>query len=50
VETLDQVNYLMQHNCHLLQGYYFSRPVPVPEVQDLLEKDYSSTFEPAAND
>jgi predicted signal transduction protein with EAL and GGDEF domain len=45
VETLEQVSYLMHHGCKLLQGYYFSRPVPVREVQGLLEKDYSSAYE-----
>jgi EAL domain-containing protein (putative c-di-GMP-specific phosphodiesterase class I) len=49
VETLEQVSYLMHHGCKLLQGYYFSRPVPVREVQGLLEKDYSSAYESVNN-
>ena len=31
VETEDELNYLIGHNCHYFQGYYFSRPVPFEE-------------------
>jgi diguanylate cyclase (GGDEF)-like protein len=49
VETLEQVNYLLERNCHLLQGYYFSRPAPASEVPDLLGSDYSSFFQSLRN-
>lgn len=45
VETLEQVNYLLARDCHLLQGYYFSRPAPVGDVTGLLESDFSSLFQ-----
>ena len=44
VEHIEQVHYLMERGCHLLQGYYFSRPVPAAEVPELLQKDFSHSF------
>lgn len=31
VETLDQATFLIDHGCHLLQGYYYGRPEPICE-------------------
>lgn len=45
VETLKQVQYLMDRDCHLLQGYYFSRPMPVSEIAALLDTDFSEAFQ-----
>lgn len=36
VENEVQMNYLLQHNCDEIQGYYFSRPLPAHEVEVLL--------------
>lgn len=36
VETEGQLNYLRAHGCDEMQGYYFSRPVPVAEFEQLL--------------
>ncbi|WP_415892097.1 EAL domain-containing protein [Neptuniibacter sp. PT8_73] len=36
VETSDQLSYLRQHGCHLIQGYYFSRPLPAEELPDFV--------------
>jgi EAL domain-containing protein (putative c-di-GMP-specific phosphodiesterase class I) len=44
VETIEQVEYLMARDCHLLQGYYFSRPVPAADVPEQLATDFSSQF------
>ena len=44
VETLEQVKYLMARDCQLLQGFYFSRPVPAEEVPEKLATDFSSQF------
>ena len=47
VETLDQANYLIERGCHLLQGYYFSKPTPASEVPNLLSTDYSKVCDNA---
>lgn len=36
VETAAQVNYLREHDCDELQGYYFSRPLPAEDFARLL--------------
>jgi len=36
VETLEQLNFLIQHGCDEIQGYYFSKPIPSVEVTKLL--------------
>ncbi|MEG2088281.1 MAG: EAL domain-containing protein, partial [Angelakisella sp.] len=37
VETVQQVNLLLQLGCDLVQGYYFARPMPVQQLEQLLE-------------
>jgi EAL domain-containing protein (putative c-di-GMP-specific phosphodiesterase class I) len=39
VETLEQLELLRELGCESAQGYLFSRPVPVAEVERLLERD-----------
>jgi diguanylate cyclase (GGDEF)-like protein len=36
VETAAQVAYLRRHHCDQIQGYYFSRPLPLSELERLL--------------
>jgi EAL domain-containing protein (putative c-di-GMP-specific phosphodiesterase class I)/GGDEF domain-containing protein len=36
-ESVEEVHYLIDHGCHLFQGYYFSRPVPGDEFDALLQ-------------
>ena len=38
VETLDQLEYLKQKGCNMVQGYYFSRPVDPLKIEDMLKK------------
>lgn len=33
VETLEQMTQLKQIGCHMFQGYYFSKPIPVEEFE-----------------
>ncbi|HJV88218.1 MAG TPA: EAL domain-containing protein [Noviherbaspirillum sp.] len=36
VETEEQLAFLRKHHCDQIQGYYFSRPVPAAQIEDLL--------------
>ncbi|MFH1035880.1 MAG: EAL domain-containing protein [Pseudomonadota bacterium] len=38
VETLEQLEFLRQSHCHLMQGYYFSRPVPGDDFNALMAR------------
>lgn len=38
VETKSQLDILTGQNCHIIQGYYFSRAVPAPECTALLAR------------
>ncbi|MBS0307696.1 MAG: EAL domain-containing protein, partial [Proteobacteria bacterium] len=38
VETAEQLQYLRQHNCDAIQGYYFSKPVPADQFELLLRQ------------
>lgn len=38
VETEGQANYLRQHRCDEMQGYYFSRPLPAADFELLLKQ------------
>ncbi|PPD30704.1 MAG: hypothetical protein CTY19_15635 [Methylomonas sp.] len=39
VETQAQANYLRTLHCDQIQGYYFSRPIPAAEIQQLLRSN-----------
>ena len=36
VETQDQLNFLRTEKCDHLQGYFFSRPVPASQIEEML--------------
>ncbi|HEX9172877.1 MAG TPA: EAL domain-containing protein, partial [Telluria sp.] len=36
VETAEQLDYLRRHGCDEMQGYYFSRPLPAAEFEQML--------------
>ena len=38
VETEEQHDFLQRNGCHAFQGYLFSRPVPLEEFEQLLER------------
>src|SRR5574340_25831 len=42
VETADQLTFLRLHSCDVVQGYYFSKPVPAAEFADILRMSYLS--------
>ena len=39
VETQQQFDILSEYNCELIQGYFFSRPLPAYEIELLLQKN-----------
>jgi diguanylate cyclase (GGDEF)-like protein len=41
VETAAQLLFLRSHGCDEMQGYYFSRPLPIPECTALLQSKTS---------
>jgi EAL domain-containing protein (putative c-di-GMP-specific phosphodiesterase class I) len=43
VETQDQLDFLKIHQCDEAQGYYFSPPVPPPELARLLESPFAQS-------
>ncbi len=38
VENEEKLTYLREHGCDLVQGYYFSEPLPAEEFSELLER------------
>lgn len=38
VETERQIDFLKARDCDVMQGYYFSKPVPASEFEKMLEK------------
>jgi EAL domain-containing protein (putative c-di-GMP-specific phosphodiesterase class I) len=36
VETREQQDFLIRQGCHLMQGYYFGRPVPCEQFEEML--------------
>jgi EAL domain-containing protein (putative c-di-GMP-specific phosphodiesterase class I) len=39
VETQTQMDFLTQKNCDEIQGYFFSRPLPAKEIEQLLRRN-----------
>jgi diguanylate cyclase (GGDEF)-like protein/PAS domain S-box-containing protein len=44
VETKGQIEFLIEHSCDLLQGYYFSKPLPAGEATAYLLDENSCAF------
>lgn len=42
VETLEQLMFLVEHKCEVMQGYYFSRPLPAESFAALLGAERQS--------
>ncbi|HTD04619.1 putative bifunctional diguanylate cyclase/phosphodiesterase, partial [Undibacterium sp.] len=41
VETIEQLDYLRAQGCDLMQGYYFSRPLPPEDIEKFLKMNKS---------
>lgn len=39
VETVEQVDFLAEINCAMVQGYYFAKPMPMSTFEEMWEKD-----------
>ncbi|MCG8099270.1 MAG: GGDEF domain-containing phosphodiesterase, partial [Candidatus Thiodiazotropha taylori] len=46
VETEAQADHLQQYGCDGLQGYYYSHPVPAPELSVILDQGESNQLKP----
>jgi EAL domain-containing protein (putative c-di-GMP-specific phosphodiesterase class I) len=40
VETEAEYNLLCQHDCHIVQGYYFSKPLPVSIFEEWIKEHH----------
>ena len=39
IETREQVDFLAEKECDLIQGYYFAKPMPVEEFEVKVDED-----------
>ena len=40
VETKEQRDYLLEKGCDIIQGYYYSKPLPIHEFEKYLKTNY----------
>jgi len=45
VEEIEQLEFLRQHDCDIIQGYYYSKPLSQPEFSDYLAAQLESSQE-----
>jgi EAL domain-containing protein (putative c-di-GMP-specific phosphodiesterase class I) len=38
VETEEQLNFFIAHNCNTVQGYYYSKPLQINKIQNFLAR------------
>ena len=43
VETQEQLDFVTSIGCDIIQGYYYSKPIPVNEFEQKLSQPYSFT-------
>jgi diguanylate cyclase (GGDEF)-like protein len=41
VETQEQIDFLIEHGCENIQGYYYSKPIPANKIEQLLINGFS---------
>jgi len=49
VETIEQLDLLLNYNCDEIQGFYYSRPLPVNEFTDFVKKSMHQSLSTADN-
>lgn len=42
IETMEQLKFLQRVKCHIAQGFYFYRPMPIPELEHILNDEEES--------
>ncbi|MBV2092545.1 MAG: EAL domain-containing protein, partial [Candidatus Thiodiazotropha sp. (ex Ctena orbiculata)] len=47
VETVDQIEFLVENGCVVFQGFFYSKPIPVGEMEAYLEKKTWIDAEPS---
>ena len=47
IEKRDQLDFLLAHRCDLIQGFLFSRPMPLQEFQDFVTRSAGASAPPA---
>ncbi|RKZ98548.1 MAG: hypothetical protein DRQ43_01330 [Gammaproteobacteria bacterium] len=40
VETKEQLDFLKEHGCELVQGYYFAKPLSIEDIEAFVEKQH----------
>lgn len=45
IETQEQIEYLKKMNCDIVQGYYYSRPLPIREFEKWIGEFYFEGYE-----
>jgi len=44
VETHEQADFLTRHHCNILQGFLLAKPIPLQNVIDMLDVDFSHKY------
>ena len=44
VETHEQADFLTRHRCNILQGFLLAKPIPLENVIDMLDVDFSHMY------
>jgi EAL domain-containing protein (putative c-di-GMP-specific phosphodiesterase class I) len=42
VETKEQYLFLKESGCDVIQGYYFSKPIPLGEFEEKIQKEFAT--------
>ncbi|CAM2844003.1 inner membrane protein PLUS sensory box protein LssE [Legionella steigerwaltii] len=49
VETLEQIKFLKENGCYIMQGFYFSKPLDVKEFSEFLKTHSKNAYEALTN-